>query len=57
MPGVIDRKTGEILSMPVLTPEQKQQMAEYIAQAMVQLSAPMLLQAVEEYQREQGVRA
>ena len=57
MPGVIDRKTGEILSMPVLTPEQKMQMAEHIAQAMVRLSAPMIRQAVEEYQREQGVRA
>lgn len=56
MPGVIDRKTGAIISTPVLTPEQKMQMAEHIAQAMVRLSAPMIRQAVEEYQREQGVR-
>lgn len=49
MPAVIDRKTGAILSAPKLTEAQKQRMADAIAAAMVQLSRPLIVQAVEEY--------
>lgn len=49
MPAVIDRKTGAILSASQLTEAQKQRMADAIAAAMVQLSRPLIVQAVEDY--------
>lgn len=49
MPGVIDRKTGVMLSVPTLTPEQQDRMAEAIADAMIMLSRSMISDAVGDY--------
>lgn len=49
MAAVIDRKTGALLSVPTLTPEQQDRMAEAIADAMIMLSRSMIADAVEDY--------
>ena len=49
MAAVIDRKTGALLSVPTLTPEQQDLMAEAIADAMIMLSRSMIADAVEDY--------
>lgn len=49
MPGVIDRKTGVMLSDPTLTPEQQDRMAEAIVDAMIMLSRSMIADAVGDY--------
>lgn len=49
MAAVIDRKTGAMLSVPTLTPEQQDRMAEAIADAMIMLSRSMIADAVEDY--------
>lgn len=51
MAATIDRNTGAVISAPVLTAEQKDRMADAIAQAMVQLSRPLIAEAVNEYMR------
>lgn len=49
MAAVIDRKTGALLSVPTLTQEQQDRMAEAIADAMIMLSRSMIADAVEDY--------
>lgn len=49
MAAVFDRKTGAILSVPTLTPEQQERIAEAIADAMIMLSRGMIADAVEDY--------
>lgn len=49
MAAVIDRKTGVMLSVPTLTPEQQDRMAEAIADAMIMLSRSMIADAVGDY--------
>lgn len=52
MPGVITR-AGVILSMPEFTQKQKEDMAQAIAGAMVNLSHETIRKAVEDYAKSQ----
>lgn len=54
MPGEVSRITGEITVMPDFSPAQRQQLAETIARAMVQMARPEIEQALQKMRKAGG---